>query len=320
MGVDLFFVISGFIMIYVTVNTQSGIRSSIKFLINRLIRVLPIYYLVLIFAFLTDGAMSLFHYPEKVSNLVSALTFSPYLDHPAPLYIPSDGMFNIRWTLNYEIYFYLAVSISLLYKNKVFPLFIWFLAPIALCYLFLSQVTFSTQGYLFHSVFIKFLTNPIILEFGIGCLTAYTYLFLKQKNFFTYTLLPILCFLAVVGGVTTGILSAYNLMSALALALLLLFFTLNDQRLSKFIPKWLITTGNASYSLYLLHIPLRKCIGDRIENLYPGTTHSVIGFISILAFTVMVSILFHHYIEIKLVGKIRAYIEKYLPYLNKQNT
>ncbi|WP_051124346.1 acyltransferase family protein [Erwinia tracheiphila] len=83
-GVDLFFVISGFIMVYVTDGKGYGLKTSVSFIVNRLIRIVPMYYLILLVAFLTGGAMSTFHYAGKVDNLISALTFRPYLQSPAP--------------------------------------------------------------------------------------------------------------------------------------------------------------------------------------------------------------------------------------------
>lgn len=62
---------------------------------------------------------------EEVAQVTGhrSLTFHPYLSEPAPLYLPDSGMYNIRWTLNYEIYFYLAFSICLLVKPRLIALY-----------------------------------------------------------------------------------------------------------------------------------------------------------------------------------------------------
>nr|WP_243466002.1 acyltransferase [Sodalis glossinidius] len=104
-GVDVFFVISGFIMVYTTHYYSDGWHSSTRFLLNRAARVIPLYYFCLLVAFLLGGAMSTFHYTEKIKNLFSALTFTVYKTNITPHYIDDDEMYNIRWTLNYEIYF-----------------------------------------------------------------------------------------------------------------------------------------------------------------------------------------------------------------------
>ncbi|EDQ3196935.1 acyltransferase, partial [Salmonella enterica subsp. enterica serovar Anatum] len=103
-GVDIFFIISGFIMVYTTWSYMRGKASLVRFLLNRVIRIIPLYYLCLVIAFLLEGAMSTFHYPDKVQNILSALTFTLYKTSTPPLYIDDGGTYNIRWTLNYEIY------------------------------------------------------------------------------------------------------------------------------------------------------------------------------------------------------------------------
>lgn len=309
-GVDLFFVISGFIMVYVTSDKTHGAKTSIDFIINRLTRILPTYYVLLLFAFLTGGAMSTFHYPEKFSNLISALTFYPYLTKPAPLYLPDSGMYNIRWTLNYEIYFYLAFSICLLVRPRLVALFTWFLLPIVLAYSWTSTFTVSTHGYDFSSVILLFLTNPIILEFGIGVLTGYTYLYLKSKDVLTSGYLSVLCLALIVAGITLGQLKAYNVISAFAFFFLVLFFALQSQQVLKFTPKPFIMLGNISFSWYLIHNPLAGFISKRVEDIYPEGMHSTVGFFILIIASVFFAWLSHKYLEVKLTNKIRHLLRK----------
>lgn len=305
-GVDLFFVISGFIMVYVTSDKNHGAKTSISFIINRLTRILPTYYVLLLFAFLTGGAMSTFHYPEKVSNLISALTFHPYLSEPAPLYLPDSGMYNIRWTLNYEIYFYLAFSICLLVKPRLIALCAWFLLPIVFAYSLTSTFTVSTHGYNFNPVMLRFSTNPMILEFGIGVLAGYVYLYLRNKNIFESGYLSALCLTLIIAGITSGQLRAYNVISACAFFFLVLFFALQSQHILKFTPKPLIMLGNISFSWYLIHNPLAGFISEKVDKFYPGAMHSTSGFIILIVISVFFAWLSHKYLEIKLTEKIRS--------------
>ncbi|MEG2554130.1 MAG: acyltransferase [Hafnia sp.] len=318
-GVDLFFVISGFIMIYVTRETQSGFSSSLKFLGSRLTRILPTYYIILLFAFLTGGAMSTFHYPEKVSNLISALTFQPYQLDPAPLYTPGKGMYNVRWTLNYEIYFYIAFGMCLLFKNRVILLATWFLLPIVISYLLTSNVTFSTSGYKFNSVIARFVTNPIILEFGIGALAGYAYFILRNKFKFNSCYLSLAIFLVVVAGIFYNFFNGYNLTSAFVFFFLVLIFALQNKYILKFTPKPLITLGNISFSLYLIHNPLAIFISGKVENVYPNAMHTTAGFIILLAASIPAAMLCHKYLEIMLTNKIRSLIKKIQEEVSSKN-
>jgi len=304
-GVDLFFVISGFIMNYVTDDKGYGLKTSAHFMVNRLIRILPMYYLILLVAFFTDGAMSIFHYADKVDNFISALTFKPYLPSPAPLYIESSGMYNVRWTLNYEMYFYLAFALCLLIKPRRIALFFWFSLPVVVAGYLSGNVTLGTQGYAFDSVLARFLTNPIILEFAFGVLAGYFY-----KKFNRYVedksaLLPMLLLIAIGIGIYQQKLTAFNLLSAMAFSALVLSFALYSQAITRVFPRLFITLGNISFSLYLIHIPLANFISDKTEKVLPGIMHTVPGFFILIFMSILVAYLTYHYIEIKLTRFLR---------------
>lgn len=66
--------------------------------------------------------MSTFHYPEKIQNLISSLTFTVYKTDVKLHYIDDGEMYNIRWTLNYEVYFYLIFTLCLLFKQRLIAL------------------------------------------------------------------------------------------------------------------------------------------------------------------------------------------------------
>src|ERR1700748_1111292 len=100
-GVDIFFAISGFIMVY----TTSAKRTSAgTFLLNRLKRIAPLYYLVTLIVFaLALVLRSLF---ESASTdlvpLLKSLAFLPFEKTPGHIY----PVYYLGWTLNYEIFFY----------------------------------------------------------------------------------------------------------------------------------------------------------------------------------------------------------------------
>ncbi|HBM2857197.1 TPA: acyltransferase, partial [Enterobacter cloacae] len=122
LGVDIFFIISGFVIAMSTSKVNYDINGCFVFVKHRLKRVLPAYYFWLFIAFITGGAMSTFHYSEKVENLISAFTLTPVTSQNGPLYLNNESMYGIRWSLIYEIYFYLLVSLSIFIKNRTFAL------------------------------------------------------------------------------------------------------------------------------------------------------------------------------------------------------
>jgi exopolysaccharide production protein ExoZ len=109
-GVDLFFVISGFIIVYASETLFQTPRGGRTFFLRRLLRIAPIYYVA--------TAILLIHVFARYDSLAAAnmswvqlwtsLLFIPY---PAP-----NGditpILVVGWTLNYEMFFYLLFALA----------------------------------------------------------------------------------------------------------------------------------------------------------------------------------------------------------------
>jgi exopolysaccharide production protein ExoZ len=111
-GVDLFFVISGFIMWSVTGRTA---QRPFKFLLNRVKRIVPLYWIA-------TGIVILAAYLNVVSDdiapasILRSLLFIPYIaegsDHIWPI-------LSVGWTLNYEMFFYVVFAAFLFAPRAV---------------------------------------------------------------------------------------------------------------------------------------------------------------------------------------------------------
>jgi peptidoglycan/LPS O-acetylase OafA/YrhL len=108
-GVDIFFIISGFIIAYmVSENTEN-------FLVKRIIRIAPLYVLATI-----AMTMTVAFFP----NLIRSTTISLSGFIKSILFIPGpenrgQPILGQGWTLNYEIFFYLVMFLCILMvKNK----------------------------------------------------------------------------------------------------------------------------------------------------------------------------------------------------------
>ncbi len=315
-GVDIFFIISGFIMVYTTQHYMQGCSSAKRFLLNRAIRIIPLYYFGLLVAFLFGGAMSTFHYPEKVQNLLSALTFTVYKTSVTPHYIDDGGMYNIRWTLNYEIYFYLAFALCLMMRHRILALICWGgLMTCVIPALAGFQPTLSVQGYDFQTPTIAFITNPLLLEFLIGVFAGYIYLQLKRRIVFvrlplisSTVAIGLLCY--IVFGVYSGRIRALNLESTIVLGLLVLFLTLGEQVLQAYIPRVLKYVGNISFSLYLLHNPIGIAVMKQMGPVGQSAFKGIPTILLATLLSILVAHLTHKYIEI---GLTRTLKNKFMP-------
>ncbi|EAU9427399.1 acyltransferase [Salmonella enterica] len=308
-GVDIFFIISGFIMVYTTWHYMRGKASLVRFLLNRAIRIIPLYYLCLVIAFLLEGAMSTFHYPDKVQNILSALTL--YKTSTPPLYIDDGGTYNIRWTLNYEIYFYLVFALCLLVKHRVLALVTWgilvtSIIPVIAGY----QPAINVQGYPFSSPYFGFLTNPLLLEFIIGVIVGWLYIKIKQnfpsrKIDILSSISAIVLLAFIIWGIYTGGIHALDRKSSLVLGLFVVSLTLGESVLLALIPRFLTYVGNISFSLYLLHSAVGLAVVKRVGAVGDSAFKMMPSVLLAVGVSILAAHFTHKYIEINLTQKLK---------------
>jgi peptidoglycan/LPS O-acetylase OafA/YrhL len=163
-GVDIFFVISGFIMFYTTERSR-GVASSVDFAKRRLARIYSGYWPYFFFA----AAVFAWARPEHFAqtNLVGS-----FFLWPIPL---NRLLLDVSWTLNYELYFYLMFTVLVLAGNRLrWWLLFGLLAATAVYNLhrhFLLQ-DFSQDNLVYQTFWSIFLTSPFMLEFFAGALLA----------------------------------------------------------------------------------------------------------------------------------------------------
>lgn len=155
-GVDLFFVISGFIIAYVASLDAS------QFMTRRLVRIVPIYWTSTLALYLLVLVMPrVFHTTSSDPVLlVRSLAFLPtgssiHSNDGIPHPTLSGG-----WTLNYEMYFYAVFAIALAWSRERAT---WIAAAILLAVIAAIQLTPLRE-----SPVASFYGNPIILEFMYG--------------------------------------------------------------------------------------------------------------------------------------------------------
>ncbi len=160
-GVDIFFVLSGFIMTHTAASEFGKSGASLRFFLRRCARVIPLYWLLTSVMLLGAlGAPSLLAVPiGSISHVLASYFFIPSgrgVDEIRPV-------LALGWTLNYEMLFYVFFAAALL-------------LPIRLGVLWLSvlMVGMALVGRLIDpsQVQIAFWTSPIILEFLFGVYVA----------------------------------------------------------------------------------------------------------------------------------------------------
>lgn len=111
-GVDVFFVISGFIIYHITRDMGGGPRPAVDFIVRRLIRLVPLYWLftALMAAVILIAPSHLREQSLSATAVVKSLLFIPYL---APAVGEMRPVLGQGWTLNYEMLFYATFAACL---------------------------------------------------------------------------------------------------------------------------------------------------------------------------------------------------------------
>jgi peptidoglycan/LPS O-acetylase OafA/YrhL len=265
-GVDLFFVISGFVIVYASADLFGRRSSGSAFMARRLIRIVPLYWaattLFLIVALATPGSVS----PDDLSvgHVVMSYAFLPSRRPDGSI----QPIYSLGWTLNYEMFFYVvfAACIVLPRRRAVAAIALLLGSAIALHRLMPPQATalvFWTDGMLLEFLLgmgvaviaAKGVALPSPIRVGLG-MTAMILLIIAHR----YGIAS--------GPVTTGV-----PMSLLVTAAVL-------GRPVR-VPSVLLLLGDASYALYLVHpFAMRPVgliwqhlhlVGPVLASIYAGT-------------------------------------------------
>lgn len=162
LGVDIFFVISGLIMILTSGNKFGSKVNAREFIKRRLSRIAPLYWLFTALMVVALAAVpgQLNHHAPSIWQIVASLLFIPTAD-TVGVYQPVLG---VGWTLNYEMLFYVVFGTAMLWRRAIgIPIVFASLLVLIL----LGQVLPSGASGL-----IDFWSNPITLEFLFGILVG----------------------------------------------------------------------------------------------------------------------------------------------------
>lgn len=270
LGVLMFFTMSGFIMLHISRRSFGEPGAPARFLRRRIVRIVPLYWGMTLLAAAMgakDGT------PPGVVHLVTSLLFIPYLADE-PFIRPVLG---VGWTLNYEMFFYIAFAGSLFLRNGLAILVITLTVL-----LIIGQVLNPVWDFHDPRNPLEVWTAPMLLPFllGIGCAM------LRDARPKTRTRHPFLlvglgCLASVVVQDVVLPPESYPALWRVGVILLGALFGAAAILASEGVktPAWLTFTGDASYSLYLIH-PMLFGVTRRLggETLATWNPHLAIAF------------------------------------------
>ena len=312
-GVDLFFVISGFVITLVA-NRYVGAAAGWEFLVKRFLRINPLYYLAsliyLVFALvpvlLHNPGSRMIHQPWH--KALQTLFIFPL--HPVPTRLLP--LLTIGWTLSFEWLFYGLFFLLIIGKSRRKPLLLVVLVT-----------TLVLAGYLarFHDNRLIFMTTPLLLEFLLGVLICRVYtgtqsipvmaamaFLLVGAGTYAYEIFNGFGYVSELQFILDGSLSLQRfLLWGLPSSLLVMgcVFLEKKQVFTRlWNNKWIRLTGDASYSIYLVHI----IVFSMLSQVYKRIKWHALPDLSIflqLALAIAAGIAFYRWVEKPLLKRLQ---------------
>jgi exopolysaccharide production protein ExoZ len=245
-GVDLFFVISGFIMVY-TVDGRTGGREAFQFLRKRVQRIYPLYWFwttVLLVLWLSGVALTSHHFPA--ASILCSYALLPF--HLPVAIDPFHPLLTQGWTLSFEMLFYLVFAASILIGLKRFGRLAFLAGAFALLY-FAGKPLPPNSG-------LKYLvSNSIVVEFLFGVLVAQIVLrTAKREGSARWTAILLMCVATFALLCTTRLHFSVDTMRCIVYGIPASFLVCGAAMMgSRPVSRILLYLGNTSYSIYLSH-------------------------------------------------------------------
>jgi peptidoglycan/LPS O-acetylase OafA/YrhL len=290
-GVDIFFVLSGFIITYTSFRGLGQADKLTHFIRRRVVRIYPIYWVVIMIFLAAQFLLPSFYrsgYQASTFELIS--TF---------LLLPGHQMLNgVSWTLSFELFFYILFAIAFLIPGKR-----WIFFFSAAYILLLVLINGAADPFAHRNEWIRLAGSPLNTEFFLGVISVLFIHRISRQNALVLIITGSVLFVA--GGLLSN--NGYSVLPnnfhrviLFGIPSLLLLSGVVALELNKpvRVSRSILLLGEASYSLYLIHLPLVAATAVLIKKL-PVSNNLLLQ--SVMFFSIVLicggSVLFHQKIE-----------------------
>lgn len=242
LGVDFFFVLSGFIILHANGRSIGDPSAARKYIYARLTRIYPVFLSIcaLKLGFMFAGGGGVREGKTDLGYILSSLLLWP-LDRPPFL--------DVAWTLSFEMTFYFLFLFLIFYGASLWRVVVAHAFVVLLLHLpGVPELTFPAS----------FLFSPYFLEFYLGCAACALVRHWRARRAAALAIFLGGGGLFILGyGFLRQLDECGELVQrfylGLAFAMIVLGSVALGQRFDGLVPRWLKATGDASYSIYLLH-------------------------------------------------------------------
>ena len=293
-GVNIFFVMSGFLMYYIHHKDFGDYRRVFPFMKKRFLRIYPVYWVVLIIA--GTGLL--------VRNKIGLLD---YFFNASLILLPERYISPPSWTLWYEVMLYIFIIIVILNKKIGFlSILLWIIVVV------INNFSPITDIYLP-------VLNIFNISFPMGIAAAYIGLRLKDESRERFSMIAV-----IVGSVLFVANAGYSIVHSepgnivpwheapfilgWGMSCSLLMFSVFSNKIENIFGrcKPLLILGDASYSIFLLHFPLGRMLvrqAEKVNSLWEIKSDMVSNFFLIVVScsAIIICYFFFRYIELPMI-------------------
>lgn len=279
-GVDLFFVLSGFIILYVHY-PDIGVPTSLsRYCWRRFARIYPPYWigcLLVLGIYILQGRVNGNEFD------IGSILNSFFL-------LPSEkrSLLVVSWTLNYEVFFYFLFGWLIFNRRIGYFLFGFWAFAIIMTNLFNLELSSP----------LAYLHNSRNLEFFFGMGAVFLLRRISFKNPLMLSGLGLLLFMGVsYADAFSSFLRGQSIFYGIAAGLLLIGMVTYETENNFKIPKGLLLLGAASYSIYLTHVPALLLFFKVAEKLNLAALSSYFLFFLSVGFALLSGFCFYIIVE-----------------------
>ena len=269
-GVDLFFVISGFVMTISSKPLRGAPHPARTFLARRLERIVPMYWIVTL-----ARVVTLLIWPNSGRNdigswkhVLSSLLFIPSVS----LHVVQEPILLVGWSLNFEMLFYLLFAVALLLRRP--PVWIVGVPLLLAAIVDLLGVTVAQP-------WVAYYRRSMLLEFAGGMLLAHLLPQLRKVPWWLALGAVVLAFRPLWFFQESTILSMRGLVWGVPAVAVVAGLLSLEHRWGRHVPRWALRLGDASYSIYLVHTFVLPAVGLLLVHLRHSWRYEVTTLIAV---------------------------------------
>jgi exopolysaccharide production protein ExoZ len=303
-GVDVFFAISGFIMVVTTHSTSGNGQRWQEFLRKRLTRIVPMYWfftsLKLMLVVLVPSIA--LHSPAETWYVISSYLFIPSFNRLSDEVQP---LLSVGWTLSYEMFFYAVFAASIALARRPLRIIVPVLMSSSLIGMWRNG-SWPASATIFDPILLEFLLGAFV---GLATLRGFRLpprlaLPLALLMFAALPLFGPMIFSHGEGGTTLWRVAFWGVPGAV---LLMAVTSLEGTRWAAGAGSLAVLLGNASYAIYLSHGFITPVFGRLFRELHLiGPLAAVVLMVLACITSAIVGIMTYRYVEKPMLGLFRS--------------